>query len=77
MGCGRVRPQSELVRFGLAGDTVVPDGPGRGAYLCPDPACLDAAARRGAFNRSFRGPVRVGDETLDLAREWQKDASTR
>lgn len=72
-----MRPQSELVRFGAAGGVVVPDGPGRGAYLCPDPACLEAALRRKAFNRSFRGPVTVGDETLDLAAEWRKDASTR
>jgi predicted RNA-binding protein YlxR (DUF448 family) len=40
------------------------DVPGRGAWLCRDPAtggialpCLDAAVRRNAFNRAFRGPV--------------------
>jgi predicted RNA-binding protein YlxR (DUF448 family) len=43
------------------------DVPGRGAWLCLDPAtggiassCLDAAVRRNAFSRAFRGPVDAG-----------------
>jgi predicted RNA-binding protein YlxR (DUF448 family) len=33
--------------------------PGRGAYLHPDPHCLDLAERRRAFPRAFRlgGPL--------------------
>jgi len=31
--------------------------PGRGAYTCRTPRCLDRAARRGGFNRAFRRPV--------------------
>jgi uncharacterized protein len=30
---------------------------GRGAYLCPSPACLQAAVKRRSFDRSFRQPV--------------------
>jgi len=29
-------------------------GPGRGAWLCADIACFDAARRRRAFGRAFR-----------------------
>jgi hypothetical protein len=39
-----------------------PGAPGRGAYLCPDPACLEAAGKRRAFGRAFRGPAAVDDE---------------
>ena len=56
VGCRRVAPRRELVRF-VAG----PDGPvegagrpGRGAWLCPDPDCLERAARRGALARALR-----------------------
>lgn len=34
---------------------------GRGAYLCPDPACLEAAGKRRAFGRAFRGPATVDE----------------
>ncbi|WP_082046451.1 MULTISPECIES: YlxR family protein [Arthrobacter] len=30
---------------------------GRGAWLHPDPACMETAVKRKAFNRAFRGPV--------------------
>ena len=28
--------------------------PGRGAYVCPDPACLQNAVKRKAFDRAFK-----------------------
>jgi predicted RNA-binding protein YlxR (DUF448 family) len=31
--------------------------PGRGAYLCPSPACLGAAVKRRSFDRAFRQAV--------------------
>jgi uncharacterized protein len=40
-----------------------PGASGRGAYLCPDPACLEAAGKRRAFGRAFRGPA-TADELL-------------
>ena len=58
VGCRRTRAQAELIRLVLEGGCVRlarPGAPGRGAYLCPDPACLAAATRRGAFARAFRG----------------------
>jgi hypothetical protein len=29
--------------------------PGRGAHLCPDPDCVEAAVRRGALQRALPG----------------------
>ena len=31
--------------------------PGRGAYLCPDPACLAKAKKKKALERCFEQPV--------------------
>jgi hypothetical protein len=65
IGCRTRRDQAELVRFKLDGAHVVPArscAPGRSAYLCPDERCLDAAEKRRAFARAFRGQV-----TLDPA----------
>lgn len=59
LACRRTAPKHELVRLGVAGEPsgasdprmVVGDPtsqlPGRGAYLCGDPSCLEAALRRG------------------------------
>jgi predicted RNA-binding protein YlxR (DUF448 family) len=81
VGCGQTAPQSELVRFVLSDGGVVPDPerrlPGRGAYLHPRPECADLALRRRGFNRSFRGPVTIGPETVDLIDQWRRSASTR
>ena len=30
---------------------------GRGAYVCPDPACLASAVKRKSFDRAFRQPL--------------------
>jgi uncharacterized protein len=65
IGCRRKRAQSELVRLKSEGGQVIParpGSPGRSAYLCPDPKCLDVAEKRRAFARVFRTPV-----TLDPA----------
>jgi predicted RNA-binding protein YlxR (DUF448 family) len=61
LGCRRRRPRAELIRI-VRG----PDGtgcfdvegrlPGRGAWVCPDPGCLDAVAP-GALSHVLRAPV--------------------
>ncbi len=33
--------------------------PGRGAYTCSTPACMQRAGERGGFSRAFRQPVRI------------------
>jgi len=65
VGCRRRRGQGELVRLNAEDGRVVParpGAPGRSAYVCPEQVCLDAAEKRRAFARAFRGPV-----TLDPA----------
>ena len=63
MGCGRIRPQSELRRFAADADgVVVPDPerrlPSRGAYVCDD-ACAAEATKRRAWGRAFRRSVKA------------------
>jgi predicted RNA-binding protein YlxR (DUF448 family) len=42
--------------------------PGRGAYVCPDPACLNSAVKRKGFDRAFRQAVpRDAVEALQAA----------
>ena len=65
VGCRRRRGQDELVRLVVEQGRVVearPGAPGRSAYLCPERDCLEAAEKKRAFARAFRGPV-----TLDPA----------
>ena len=59
LGCRQIKDQDQLVRFVLS-----PDGeiladlkgrlPGRGAYLCNDRDCIETAASRKQFDRTFR-----------------------
>ena len=65
VGCRRKRAQADLIRLSVEAGRLRlarPGAPGRGAYLCPDPACLAAAGKRRAFGRAFRGPAAVDDE---------------
>lgn len=60
VGCRRTRPKAQLLRIAASPDTVRLDVPhqlpGRGAYVCPEPRCVDAAARRDgrAVQRALR-----------------------
>lgn len=58
IGCGGKAGQRELVRLRIEGERVVIDRDrkgGRGAWLHAAPACLEAAVRRRALARAFRG----------------------
>ena len=62
IGCMTSRPKKELVRVVRAPNgeiSIDPVGkkPGRGAYLCPDPACLAKAKKKKALERCFEQPV--------------------
>jgi len=62
IGCRSVRDKSELVRVVRTPDdrfVMDPTGKaaGRGAYLCPSPACVEAAVKRKSFDRAFRQAV--------------------
>lgn len=68
LACRRPLPKPELARVTVADGAVVIDPgarrPGRGAYLCARPECLDAALRRGgaAVARALRRPGVTLDE---------------
>ena len=65
LGCRARRPQPELVRLKASGGVVHvahPGEPGRSGYVCPEVTCLEAADKRRALTRAFRGQV-----TLDPA----------
>jgi len=61
-GCGQMKPKRELVRVVKSpeGEVSLDTGgrkPGRGAYVCPDAACLKAARKARRFERAFQGPI--------------------
>jgi len=60
VGCRRRAHPDALVRVvrTAEGDLAVGRSrPGRGAWICPDPACAALAGKRRAWPRALRGPV--------------------
>jgi predicted RNA-binding protein YlxR (DUF448 family) len=61
IACREGKPKKELVRIVAAEDGLVADetgkAHGRGAYICPDVACLDKARKIKAFERSLDAPL--------------------
>lgn len=80
-GCGRTSGKGDLVRFVRNADGSVSCDPtgrasGRGAYLCPDKACFDAARKRRALDRALR--VKIDEEAYErLAAEFDPLRSQR
>ena len=68
-GCGRRRPQDELVRMTVVDGALAIDGerrlPGRGVYLCPSRGCAERARRKGAIPRRLRFSVMVPPDLAD------------
>ncbi len=58
VGCNTSKPKKELVRVvrnsaqEISMD-LIGKKPGRGAYICPDPACLAKAQKRKSLERAF------------------------
>ena len=62
LGCREMKPKRKLIRAVRS-----PEGeisldfkgkkPGRGAYLCPDPACLARARKSRALERAFSAQI--------------------
>lgn len=62
VACRTERQKRELVRIVRAPDGTVgldPTGraPGRGAYLCADPACWPTALKKSALERALSAPL--------------------
>ena len=58
VGCGEGKPKKELVRIvrtaeGEISVDLTGKKSGRGAYVCPDPACLARARKSKALERAF------------------------
>lgn len=71
-GCSASRPKRELLRVVRTPQgeiTVDPTGrvAGRGAYLCPDPDCLDKALRSKRLENALE--CTLSAETVDQLRE--------
>ena len=72
IGCGSEKETKELIRIVRTpeGEYHIDTGGkrnGRGAYICPDPACFEKALRQKALGRSFREPVSA--ETVEGLRK--------
>ena len=68
MGCGEMKPKSELVRIvrspeGEVSLDTVGKKPGRGAYLCHSAQCLNAARKKRRIERAL--DVQIGEDIYD------------
>lgn len=76
VGCREMKPKKELIRVVRS-----PEGqvsldfrgklPGRGAYVCLDPACLAKARKTKALERAFSAPLPA--EVFDALEEQMKE----
>lgn len=62
LGCREMKPKKELIRVVRSPEGVVSLDfrgklPGRGAYVCPAPACLAKARKSKALERAFSAPL--------------------
>jgi predicted RNA-binding protein YlxR (DUF448 family) len=68
LGCRRRRPKVEMVRLVRRTDgRVGPDrtGPGRGAYVCREPACVERALKPGRLAHAFRRPSEAETTSIE------------
>lgn len=62
VGCRQMKEKPQLIRVVRSPEGEVSldergKKPGRGAYLCPDPACLKRAVKSKALERAFSAPL--------------------
>ena len=81
VGCREMRPKKELIRVVKSPEGVVSLDfkgklPGRGAYVCPDGACLAKARKSKALERAFEMPLppQVYEALEAQMKEVPKDA---
>lgn len=76
VGCREMKPKKELIRVVKSPEGAISldfrgKAPGRGAYLCPDPACLKRAVKSKALERGFETviPQEIYDSLLKKMEE--------
>ena len=62
LGCREMKPKKELIRVVRSPEGEISldfrgKANGRGAYVCPDPACLKKAIRAKALERAFETTI--------------------
>ena len=62
VGCREMKHKKELIRVVKSPEGVISldfrgKAPGRGAYQCPDPACLKRAMKAKALSRAFETEI--------------------
>ena len=62
LGCREHKPKKELIRVVRSPEGEISldfrgKASGRGAYLCPDPACLNKAVKARAIERALECPI--------------------
>ena len=62
VGCREMKPKKELIRVVKSPENSISldfrgKAPGRGAYVCPDPACLKRAIKSKALERAFETQI--------------------
>ena len=84
IGCGLTRDKKALVRIvrtpvGMFALDATGKAAGRGAYLCPQENCLQAAIKRKSFHRAFRQNVEHAEAaalTVQIA-QYLNEATAR
>ena len=76
VGCREMKPKKELIRVVKSPEAVLSldfrgKAPGRGAYLCPNPACLKRAMKSKALERAFETaiPQEIYDDLMKKMEE--------
>ncbi len=77
LGCREMKPKRELIRVVRSPEEEISldfkgKKPGRGAYLCPDPACLARARKSRALERAFS--AQIPDEVYAALEEQMREA---
>ncbi len=62
LGCREMKPKREMIRVVRSSEGEVSldyrgKAPGRGAYICPNPACFRKAVKTRALERAFSAPI--------------------
>ncbi len=84
IGCGNIVGKTGLIRVVRSKEgKISPDirgcAEGRGAYICPDPDCIERAFKKNGLERSFRTGIRADEKELIFKeiRELEREKSCR